>query len=246
MNFAAVVVAAGRGVRFGRSKQLVEVAGRPLVAWSFSLFDGMPELDDLVIATEAEHVPAMASLAATYAPRLRTRVVRGGATRRESVFAALEAVPERCDAALIHDGARPLVLAADVRAGMAEVRPGRGSLLAVPVIDTIKVVPRGAGHVTATLDRSELWAAQTPQFGTLADLRRAHAAPPADAEATDDAMLLEAAGCEVVVVKTSSENFKVTLPADRDLAETLLLARQAYIGAAKPPGLLDERPVRNR
>jgi 2-C-methyl-D-erythritol 4-phosphate cytidylyltransferase len=232
--FAAVVVAAGRGVRFGRSKQLVEIAGRPLVAWSFALFEGMPELEDLVIATEAEHVPAMASLAATYAPRLRARVVRGGATRRESVFAALEAVPERCDAALVHDGARPLVLAADVRAGMAEVRPGRGSLLAVPVIDTIKVVPRGSARVAATLDRSELWAAQTPQFGTLADLRRAHAAPPG-AEATDDAMLLEGAGCEVVVVRTSSENFKVTLPADRDLAETILLARRSNVGATGPP-----------
>jgi 2-C-methyl-D-erythritol 4-phosphate cytidylyltransferase len=196
----------------------------------------------------------MESLAATYAPRLRARVVRGGATRRESVFAALEAVPEHCDAALIHDGARPLVLAADVRAGMAEVRPGRGSLLAVPVIDTIKVVPRGARHVSATLDRAELWAAQTPQFGTLADLRRAHAAPAAEAEATDDAMLLEAAGCDVVVVETSSENFKVTLPADRELADALLLARRSNVGAARPldpprartPGPDDDRVARSR
>ncbi len=226
MTFAAVIVAAGRGVRFGRPKQLVDVAGRPLVAWSIALFGEMPEIADLIVATEAEHVAAMESLAATFAPRLRTVVVRGGDTRRASVRNALEAIPATCDAAFIHDGARPLVTVRDVRAGMAAVGPGFGALLAAPVIDTIKVVERAGTRVARTLDRSELWAAQTPQFGTLADLRRAHAAPEAPgSEATDDAMLLEAAGCEVHVIRTSSENFKVTEPGDRSLAEAILEAR---------------------
>ncbi|MBD5634868.1 MAG: 2-C-methyl-D-erythritol 4-phosphate cytidylyltransferase, partial [Candidatus Eremiobacteraeota bacterium] len=115
MTFAAIVVAAGRGVRFGRPKQLVEVAGRPLVAWSMSVFGEMNELEGLVVATEREHVATMELLAARYAPRLRTVVVLGGATRRESVRNALAAVPEACDAAFVHDGARPLVLVSDVR-----------------------------------------------------------------------------------------------------------------------------------
>jgi 2-C-methyl-D-erythritol 4-phosphate cytidylyltransferase len=225
VKFAAVIVAAGRGVRFGRPKQLVEVAGRPLVAWSMSVFGGMPEIDDLIIATEAEHLATMETLANTYASRLRTVVVRGGATRRESVRNALDAVPATCDALFVHDGARPLILAADVRAGMAATAPGIGALLAAPVVDTIKVVERGGTRVRATLDRSELWAAQTPQFGTLADMRRAHAAAPDALEATDDAMLLERSGCEVVVVRTSSENFKVTVRGDRDLAEAILRER---------------------
>jgi len=225
VKFAAVIVAAGRGVRFGRPKQLVEVAGRPLVAWSMSVFGGMPEIDDLIIATEAEHLATMETLANTYASRLRTVVVRGGATRRESVRNALDAVPATCDALFVHDGARPLILAADVRAGMAATAPGIGALLAAPVVDTIKVVERGGTRVRATLDRSELWAAQTPQFGTLADMRRAHAAAPDALEATDDAMLLERSGCDVVVVRTSSENFKVTVRGDRDLAEAILRER---------------------
>ena len=225
MKFAAVIVAAGRGVRFGRPKQLVEVAGRPLVAWSMSVFGGMPEIDDLIIATEAEHLATMETLANTYASRLRTVVVRGGATRRESVRKALDAIPPTCDALFVHDGARPLILASDVRAGMAATAPGIGALLAAPVVDTIKVVERGGTRVRATLDRSELWAAQTPQFGTLADMRRAHAAAPDALEATDDAMLLERSGCEVVVVRTSSENFKVTVRGDRDLAEAILRER---------------------
>ena len=225
MKFAAIVVAAGRGVRFGRPKQLVDVAGRPLVAWSFALFGGMRELDDLIVATEAEYLDEMAALAAVFAPRLRATVVCGGASRRESVRRALAAVPAACDAVFVHDGARPLVLAADVRAGMAATAPGRGALLAVPVVDTIKVVARDAHRVTATLDRSELWAAQTPQFGTLADFVRAHDADAGGPEATDDAMLLERAGCDVVVVRTSAENFKVTLGGDRDLAEAILRDR---------------------
>jgi 2-C-methyl-D-erythritol 4-phosphate cytidylyltransferase len=228
VKFAAIVVAAGRGARFGRPKQLVEVAGRPLVAWSFATFGTMRELGELVIATEEEHFDAMASLAARYAPQLSARVVRGGATRQESARLALEAVSAGCDAAFIHDGARPLVLADDTRRGMAETAPGTGALLAIPVVDTIKVVAPGGRTVGRTLDRAELWAAQTPQFGTLSDLRRAHAAARAAAfEATDDAMLLERAGCTVVVVPASAENFKVTLRGDRDLAEAILRERTA-------------------
>lgn len=227
MRFAAIVVAAGRGVRFGRSKQLVEVFGRPLVAWSLATFASMDELGDLVIATEEEHLERMRELAATFAPRLACSVVRGGATRQRSVANALAAVPPHCDAAFVHDGARPLVTAADIRAGLARVAPGTGALLATPVIDTIKVVD-AAGAVTKTLARSELWAAQTPQFGTLADLRAAHAAAAAAGiEVTDDAALLERAGHRVVVVPATSENFKVTLPGDRDLAEAILRERAA-------------------
>ena len=226
MTFAAIVVAAGRGVRFGRPKQLVEVAGRPLVAWSFATFGAMPELGELVVATEEEHLDTMEALAARYAPQLRATVVRGGATRQESVRRALDAVSGGCDAAFVHDGARPLVQAADVRRGMAATRPGTGALLAAPVVDTIKVVRPGGRQVSRTLDRSELWAAQTPQFGSLEDLRRAHAeAWAAGIEATDDAMLLERLGCAVVVVPASAENFKVTLPGDRDLAEAILRER---------------------
>ncbi|MGP6156950.1 MAG: 2-C-methyl-D-erythritol 4-phosphate cytidylyltransferase [Vulcanimicrobiaceae bacterium] len=226
LRFAAIVVAAGRGERFGQPKQFIEVAGRPLVVWSIALFGSLPELEELVVATEGEHVEAMRQLAAAFAPRLTTSVVAGGATRQESVRNALAAVPGRCDAVLIHDGARPLVQAADVRAGMAAVRPGAGALLAVPVVDTIKVVHRPGHAVARTLERAELWAAQTPQFGTLADMRWAHdAAKREGVEATDDAMLLERAGIEVSVIPTSGENLKVTLRGDRELVEAILRER---------------------
>src|SRR5271166_2256518 len=230
LKFCGIIVAAGRGVRFGRPKQLVEVAGRPLVAWSIAVFGGMREIDDLVIATEPEHIEGMQRLAATWAQRLSTSVIAGGATRQDSVRLALAAVPAPCEAVFIHDGARPLVQVDDVRAGMALIKAGVASLLAAPVVDTIKVVAPGGRAVARTLDRRELWAAQTPQFATLADARRAHeSAQWEQVAATDDAALLERAGVEVLVVPASGENFKVTVRADRDLAETILRERSSLV-----------------
>ncbi len=227
MRWGVAIVAAGRGERFGGPKQLAQIAGRPMIAWSIATFGAMPEFVDLAIATEAEHVEAIAALAVEYAPRLSSRVVTGGATRQESVRAALRAIPERCAAIAVHDGARPLVLSRDVRAAMRVVRRGTASLLAARVVDTIKVVDPGRNVVVRTLDRAELWAAQTPQCATANELRRAHR----DAErygvsATDDTTLLERAGLDVVAVPGTAPNFKITLPGDALRAETLLLSRE--------------------
>ena len=234
MNFCAIVVAAGRGVRFGRSKQTIDVAGRPLAAWAIGTFGELSELEHMVIATETEHLSEFEALAARFAPRLRTRVVAGGATRQQSARNALRTVPRSCDAVFIHDGARPLITAADVRAGMSAVAPGVGAVIATPVVDTIKVVSKDGRSVVRTLDRAELWAAQTPQFATVVDLRAAHTAAERDEfEATDDVALLERIGLAVTVVPASGENFKVTFPADRDRAEALLRARTRETIAAR-------------
>ena len=127
---------------------------------------------------------------------------------------------------MVHDGARPLVRASDLRAGMHEVRLGRGAVLASPVVDTIKLVDPQTHCVKATLERNELWGAQTPQFATRVDFERAydHAAQ-LGIEATDDVALLEAIGIDVVVVPATSENFKVTHASDVARAEALLGVR---------------------
>jgi len=224
-SWAAVVVAAGRGTRFGRPKQFLELAGTPMVGWSIRTFAGMPEVDEIVIVTEAEWLERMRELVSTLVSRSIV-VVAGGRSRQASVFAGLRAISQRCGAAFVHDGARPLVREPDVRAGMAEVRAGRGALLAAPVVDTIKVVEARSRLVRSTLDRSSLWAAQTPQFALREDLLRAHARGVADGvEATDDAALLERIGVEVAVVPATAENFKVTLPEDVARAEAFLRER---------------------
>jgi 2-C-methyl-D-erythritol 4-phosphate cytidylyltransferase len=226
VKWAAVIVAAGRGARFGRAKQLIELAGLPMAGWSMRTFAGMPEIAEIVIATEPESIEKMRELFKRLAPQRSARVVRGGSTRQQSVYEGLKAVSRECGAVLVHDGARPLVSEADVRAGMGEVRGGRAALLAAPVVDTIKTVDTGSLHVTGTLERATLWAAQTPQFATAADLRGAHEQARAqNYGATDDAALLERVGVEVVVVPVTGENFKVTLPGDVVRAEAVLRER---------------------
>jgi 2-C-methyl-D-erythritol 4-phosphate cytidylyltransferase len=226
VKWAAVIVAAGRGARLGRPKQFLELAGLPMVGWSMRTFAAMPEIAELVVATEPENFAELHALYARLAPRFAPGVVRGGATRQGSVRNALSALSKTCDAVFVHDGARPLVTADDVRAGMTEVRAGRAALLATPVVDTVKIVDEGSRCVAATLDRSTLWAAQTPQFAVTSELREAHDRALRDGiEVTDDAALLERIGVDVVVVPSTSENFKVTLPEDIARAESLLRHR---------------------
>jgi 2-C-methyl-D-erythritol 4-phosphate cytidylyltransferase len=224
--WAAVIVAAGRGTRFGRPKQFLDLAGLPMVGWSIQAFASMPEIVDLVVVTEPESIEPMRELVASLAPRHRERITEGGASRQASVRKGLGLVPERCEAVLVHDGARPLVRPDDVRRAMSEVRDGRASLLAAPVVDTIKKVDPQSLIVSETLERGALWAAQTPQLALTADLRWAHErAVEARVEVTDDAALLEWLGIDVVAVPSSSENFKVTLPEDLPRAEAFLRER---------------------
>ncbi|MDQ2865202.1 MAG: 2-C-methyl-D-erythritol 4-phosphate cytidylyltransferase [Candidatus Eremiobacteraeota bacterium] len=227
MIWGAIIVAAGRGTRFGRPKQFAEVAGLPLVGWSLRTFAAMPEIAHIAVATEPEWIEPMRKLAAALVAKQTVAVVRGGTTRRESVRSALDALDRECNAVFVHDGARPLVHAGDVRAGMAKVRRGYASILAAPVIDTIKQVDATRGIVRETLDRAGLWAAQTPQFAMRSDLERSHEQGQSDA--TDDAVLLERIGIEVSIVPATGENFKVTNPGDVERAEALLRERLEHV-----------------
>lgn len=227
MTFCAIVVAAGRGTRFGRPKQLIEIAGKPMLWWSLHTFAAMPEVRAIVVATEREWLADVARAANDAAGAKLHAVVPGGGTRQASTYQALRAAATTADGVFVHDGARPLVAEADVRRGMEPVSPGHASLLASPIVDTIKVVDAG-NVVKQTLDRSTLWAAQTPQFATYADMIRAHEAGLRDGvEATDDAMLLERIGLQVHVVPGSPENFKVTLAEDRARADAAMRMRMA-------------------
>jgi len=227
-HWGAIIVAAGQGLRFGRPKQLEEIAGAPLVAWSIRTLAGMPEVTDLVIVSEPENIETLSALSSSLSGGKPCIVVRGGETRQASARAGLDVLSARCDGVLIHDGARPLVLASDVRNAMNVVHDGRAALLGTPVVDTIKVVQESKHQVVRTLDREELWAAQTPQLATRHDLDRAHVeALRNHLAAADDATLLERIGLEVTMVAASPDNFKVTHPED--------LARAAYLLRERAP-----------
>ena len=151
--------------------------------------------------------------------------VSGGASRSESVRAALASAPE-ATVAVIHDAARPLVGADLVRACVAAVQEGwDGAIAAAPMTDTVKEADPG-GRVIRTLDRARLWSIQTPQAFDAGVLRRALEVPDVElAAATDDASLVESAGGSVRVVAAPPDNFKVTTALDLERAERMLTGR---------------------
>jgi 2-C-methyl-D-erythritol 4-phosphate cytidylyltransferase len=216
----ALLVAAGRGERLGADgpKAFAMLAGRPMLDWSLDALRAVPAIERIVVALP----PGVGAPAGTVG-------VTGGAERSQSVRAALEAAGDGPDdeAVLVHDAARPLATPALFERALAALaRSGADAVIAAArVTDTVK---RADAHlrVSETLDRSALWAVQTPQVFRRAALAAALAAP-ADvlAAATDDAWLVEQAGGSVHVVESPAENLKVTTPVDRRLAEILLNER---------------------
>jgi 2-C-methyl-D-erythritol 4-phosphate cytidylyltransferase len=217
----AIVVAAGAGVRMGAElpKALMEVAGRPMVAWSVAALAASAGVGAIVVVAPPGHLAETEAALGG-----RAWVTAGGESRAESVQAGLAAAPAGAERVLVHDAARPLLRPELVDAVLAGLEGADGAVAAAPVADTLKrsdetMIVRG------TVDRGDLWAAQTPQAFWTAPLRRAvDAAASAGllARATDCATLVEQAGGTVRLVPSLAPNLKVTTPADLAVAEALL------------------------
>lgn len=214
-----VIPAAGTGARMAAAqpKQHLEVAGKSLLQHSLDALLAIAAVETVVVAMGADDARASTLRASS-----RVLLAVGGARRADSVLAALRVMQEFAspeDWVLVHDAARPCLLPADGdRLVTTVLASGTGALLAEPVVDTIKQV--GAdGRVLGTLDRSQLWRAQTPQMFRLGELVDAlERALRAGAAITDEASAMEWAGHPVAVVPGSSRNLKVTVPDDLALA----------------------------
>ena len=223
MSVAVLVLAAGRGERLGADvpKAFVPLAGVPLLLRTLAAVARVREVDRVVPVVGAADRERLAAIAPALAgiPKLAPPV-RGGAERQDSMQAGLASLAPDVDLVAVHDAARPFVRAREVGA----------ALLAVPVTDTIKRVR--AGRVVGTPERSECWAAQTPQAFRAELLREALAkAIAADFRATDDVQLVERLGLPVAVVEGDPGNVKITRPEDLAAAEARL-ARCALGGEA--------------
>jgi len=204
-----------------------------LVEWSIEAFRACESVHSIVVAVPPGHVGELAGH--------DLGVVPGGATRAQSVANALEAVGTAYVA--VHDAARPLLTPDLVEALVADLDSNEvaaGVIAAAPVTDTIKRavekpsaelstsgVPNSAFVIEVTEDRSRLWRAQTPQVFRTEALREAVAAAERPEEATDEAMLVEAAGETVLIHPVAEQNLKVTTPLDLRVAELLLAERGA-------------------
>jgi 2-C-methyl-D-erythritol 4-phosphate cytidylyltransferase len=214
-----VIAAAGSGQRLGAGgpKAFVEVAGRPLLEWSLDAFRAASTIAEIVVAAPAGHEGAVASEGIA--------TVAGGEHRSESVANALAKCGE--EFIVVHDAARPLVVPGLIDAIVEQLAAdddAAGVIAATPVTDTIKQAGDG-GQVERTLDRSGLWAVQTPQAFRADALRQALGDPDSLPAASDDAMLVERQGGRVLIHSSSPENLKVTTPFDLRVAELLLRER---------------------
>jgi 2-C-methyl-D-erythritol 4-phosphate cytidylyltransferase len=222
---AAIVAASGSGDRLGGDtpKALVELAGRPLVAWSLAALEASKVVDRVVITAPAECEAQMATIA-EQTTALPTAVVTGGASRSQSVANGVQAAPE-ASVIVVHDAARPLVTAELVERSVSQLERWGcdAAIVAARATDTIKEAGPG-GRVTATLERSSLWIVQTPQTFRAEALRKSMKHAELD-RAYDDAQLVEAIGGDVRIVEGSRDNLKITTPFDLRVAELLLAER---------------------
>lgn len=236
MQAAVIVLAAGQGRRMGAgmNKIFLELAGQPVLLHSLRIFQQAAEVSQIVVAAAPGEVERVSALVAEGGITKAQTVIEGGSTRLRSVAAALPYVSCKAELVAIHDGARPLLSAADFRSVLAAaVSPEVvGAILAAPVTDTIKTVAvpvagkRGerVAEISGSLDRELLWRALTPQVFAVEPLLEAYSR--LDKDFTDDAALLAAAGGKVALVWGSEENIKITTPLDLRLAELILRERE--------------------
>lgn len=222
-----LIAAAGSGRRMGAAgnKLLLEVAGRPVLAWTLDAALACGAIRWIGIVGQPVDAEPIAAIVAAARPDRPVEWILGGDTRQESVSRGLAALPAGAEGVLIHDGARCLVEPELLERCVEAVAGGAAVIAATPVTDTIKQVD-GSGTITATPDRSALWAAQTPQGFPVAQLRQAHATATAEGwSVTDDAALFERLGLPVQVLQAPPSNIKLTTPFDLTIAEAVLAAR---------------------
>ncbi|HZZ83415.1 MAG TPA: 2-C-methyl-D-erythritol 4-phosphate cytidylyltransferase [Anaeromyxobacteraceae bacterium] len=218
----AIVAAGGSGQRAGVAKQWLVLGGETVLRRSARALAACELVDELVaVVPPGDEARALADLAGLGKP---VKAVAGGPARADSVRNGLAALPD-CALVLIHDAARPFATPALAREVVVAASEAGAALAALAATDTVKRAAPGERRVAGTIDRREVWLAQTPQGFRAEVLRRAFdAAGPDAALATDECALVERAGGEVRLVPGESGNFKITSPADVERARARLEA----------------------
>ncbi|MEY3402703.1 MAG: 2-C-methyl-D-erythritol 4-phosphate cytidylyltransferase [Cyanobacteriota bacterium] len=223
-----LIPAAGSGKRMGanRNKLLLQVRSKPLIAWTLLAAEAASSISWIGIVSQPPDWDDFKSIIADLKLKKTIALIPGGATRQESVYNGLQALPTNAEQVLIHDGARCLVTPNLFDACSDAILHCSGLIAAVPVKDTIKVVDEN-GIITSTPDRKQLWAAQTPQGFDVNLLKQCHAQGVRQGwEVTDDAALFEKCGLEVRIVPGEETNLKITTPQDLAIAEFILSHRE--------------------
>ena len=223
---SAIIVAAGSGTRASTTstKQMVKLNGKPLIAHTVSAFEACKFINEIVLVIKSDERPLYEAMAHKYEWKKPLTLVTGGATRQASVLEGFKAISDRSEYVYIHDGARCLITEEMIAAVGHKACLTGAAFAACRPHDTVK--KQDASGVTSTIDRDQLWLAQTPQvFMTEMYRAAAYRGLQQNLTVTDDAQLIEAAGFAVTPVDCGTQNIKVTHPCDFAIAEAILAYR---------------------
>lgn len=228
MFVSVIIAAAGNSTRYGtgNSKQFLLLEGVPVLIKSVQAFEQIDEVKEIIITARKQDFDFIESFLQQYNIKKVKSVVEGGATRQDSIAAAVKKVSEETEIIAVHDGARPLV-SKETIIGVIEKAVEKGAAAcAVPVKDTIKIID-SSGKIVTTPDRASLRAVQTPQVFDFALYKEAiDKAVSESKQYTDDCQLIESMGHPVYLTDGDYENIKITTPDDLLVAEKFLSERR--------------------
>jgi 2-C-methyl-D-erythritol 4-phosphate cytidylyltransferase len=221
---SVIIPAAGLGRRMNASvsKQYLQLNGKPILAHTLDAFEKCPLIDEIVLVINPDELELCQEQVIGAYSYTKIKLVAGGDTRQESVYAGLKAVNPRTRIVLIHDGARPLIRQSVIRKSIEETLKHRATVVGVPAKNTIKVINED-GFVEATPDRNYLVEIQTPQTFDYDLIKEAHQkALESGVAGTDDAFLVEWLKIPVKIVVGDYTNIKITTPEDLTIAEAII------------------------
>jgi 2-C-methyl-D-erythritol 4-phosphate cytidylyltransferase len=223
MKVGAIIAAAGAGRRMkaDRPKQLLALAGTPIVIHTIQKFDASSVIDHIVVVAPRESVAEVRALVAASGFHKSVMVAEGGERRQDSVAIGLERLQPDTTIVAVHDAVRPFVTLEEIESVVQEADRRGAAILATPIVDTVKQVEKDL--VASTLTREHLVLAQTPQVFRIEVLKEAFEAARKDEYyGTDESSLVERIGRPVSIVRGSERNIKITRPSDLTLARAIL------------------------
>jgi len=223
---AAIVVAAGKGTRFSSKtlKPLAKLEGQAVIMHSLAVLNRHPDIKEIIVVVNSHNRGGIFKAIHKSAIKKVKALVLGGARRQDSVAHGLKAVSKEAGFVLIHDAARPLIEGNKISAAIDAAKKSGGAILGVPVKDTVKAIDK-KNFVKKNIDRSNLWAIQTPQVFKKELILKAYK-KFAKTTVTDDASLVEKLGKKVSVVFGSYDNIKITTPEDLLIAQAIIKSRK--------------------
>lgn len=228
MFVSVIIAAAGNSTRYGtgKSKQFLILDNTPVLIKSIQAFEEIDDVKEIIVTARKQDFEIIEDFIAQYGVRKVKHIVEGGATRQDSIYAAVENVDEKADLVAVHDGARPLIKRKVIESVIQKADEVDAAACAVPVKDTIKIID-SSGKIVTTPERDSLRAVQTPQVFRLSLYKEAIEKAVSDGKQyTDDCQLVESMGYPVYLVDGDYENIKITTPDDLLVAEKFLYERR--------------------